>query len=265
MSREIEYVDPYELTIIGLDTDDTKEHHLFQERVYLPVDENLVKNIKVYGIQMPVLVRKDGDKMIVVDGRQRTRAARQACDEAKEAGEHPIRVPVRTVVANDSRATGIMISTNELRQDDTILDKALQASRLLSQYGDVEEVAIAFGRTAATIKNWLLLVEADPQVHTCIRAGKLSVTTAIEISRLKREEQLKQLDSFMKASGDAKISTKAVKEALVLSDSNKATAKSTGDAADLKKSGKSHNQQGIKRVWLRRALSTAAAGSLTDE
>lgn len=267
MSREIEYVDPYALTIIGLDTEDNQEHHLFQERVFLPVDENLVKNIKVYGIQQPVIVRKDGDQMIVIDGRQRTRAARRACDESKEAGEHPIKVPVRVVMGTDARVTGIMISTNELRQDDSILDKALQASRLLSQLGDIEQVALAFGRTTATIKNWLSLVEADPQIHTCIRAGKLSVTTAIEISRLKREDQRVQLENFLRTAGNGKVSEKAVKEALSVSDSNKATPKATEEDDDgpTRKSGQSHNQQGVKRVWLRRALSTQAAEVLTDE
>lgn len=267
MAREIDYVNPYDLTIIGLDTEDGADHPLYDERVYLPVDENLVKNIQVYAIQQPVLVRKDGDTLLVVDGRQRVRAARLAWDQATSAGEHPIKVPTRTVTATDARATGIMISSNELRQEDDVLGKALKAQRLYAQYGDIGEVAIAFGRSTQTIRNWLLLVEADPKVHECIRSQKLSVTTAIEIARLKREEQREKLESFLRAAENGKISDKAVREALVETDYTASTM-NQGDEAKAKperKSGKSHNQQGVKRTWLRKALDTEAGESLTDE
>lgn len=270
MARELEYVSPFDLTIIGLDTDHGKDHPLYDERVYLSVDENLVKNIKVYGIQQPVLVRKDGTEFIVVDGRQRVRAARQACEEAEKAGEHPVKVPVRIVVATDARATGIMISTNELRHDDDVLAKAFKAQRLYAQYGDLNEVAIAFGRSVQTIRNWLSLIEADPKIHECIRSNKLSYTTAIEIARLKREDQAEQLDKFLKAAANSKISDKAVRTALVGSDPNqgllnKGDEEEEEDSKPQRKSGKEHNHQGIKRTWLRRALKTSAAEALTDE
>lgn len=267
MAREIDYVSPYDLTIIGLDTDDGADHPLYDERVYLPVDENLVRNIQVYAIQQPVLVRKDGDTLLVVDGRQRVRAARQAWDQANAAGEHPIKVPTRAVTATDARATGIMISSNELRQEDDVLGKALKAQRLYAQYGDIGEVAVAFGRSTQTIRNWLLLVEADPRVHECIRSQKLSVTTAIEIARLKREEQREKLESFLRAADNGKISDKAVREALVETSNTAPTMNQASESKSKgeRKSGKSHNQQGVKRTWLRKALDTDAGESLSNE
>jgi len=265
MSREIEYVDPNELIIIGLDTDDRQEHPLFDERVFLPVDENLVKNILVYGIQQPVLVRKEASKMYVVDGRQRTRAARKASGNASAAGEYGVKVPVRQVKADDHRVQGIMISTNELRQEDDTLAKAVKAQRLFDMVGDIAEVAIAFGRTETTIRNWLLLVEADPRVHAAIKAGRVSVTAATEIARLKREDQKGVLEDLIERSGGNRVSMAQAQAAVTGTDDTKADAGTTTSKSPTakKKAGKNANQQGIKRVWLRKALGTKAAKKLS--
>jgi ParB family chromosome partitioning protein len=267
MAREIEYVNPNDLTIIGLDTDDRHEHPLFDERVFLSVDENLVKNIIVYGIQQPVLVRKEAGKTFVVDGRQRVRAARKAAGVADAAGEYSIKVPTRDVKADDNRVQGIMISTNELRRDDDVLAKAVKAQRLYDMVGDLDEVAIAFGRSKTTIKNWLLLVEADTRVHAAVKSGKVSVTAAVEVARLKRDEQKDVLESLITAAGGSRVSESQAKAAVTGSQTTAAAA-SAGTAkkgTTKKKSGRTANQQGIKRVWLRKALDTDVAKALTQE
>jgi ParB family transcriptional regulator, chromosome partitioning protein len=267
MAREIEYVNPEDLTIIGLDTDDRHEHPLFDERVFLPVDENLVKNIIVYSIQQPVLVRKEAGKTLVVDGRQRVRAARKAASTQSSQGEYSVKVPIRDVKADDKRVQGIMISTNELRQDDDVLAKAVKAQRLFDMVGDLDEVAIAFGRSKTTIKNWLLLVEADTRVHAAVKSGKVSVTAAVEVARLKRDEQKDVLESLINAAGGSRVSESQAKAAVTGSKVTAAAA-SAGTATKgttKKKSGRTANQQGIKRVWLRKALDTDVAKALKDE
>jgi len=120
---KIDYVDPFAVVIVGLDTEDGEEHHLFDERVFTPLDTSLVKNIQVYGVQQPVLLRTVDGLSLVVDGRQRTRATRRAAELAQEAGEVAPKLPVRYVKADTKRVQGIMISTNELRQDDDVLIK----------------------------------------------------------------------------------------------------------------------------------------------
>jgi ParB family chromosome partitioning protein len=271
MPREyLESVDPKELIIIGLDTDDGEEHPLYDERVFLPVDENLVKNISVYGVQQPVLVRKEGDVCYVIDGRQRTRAARKANQSAEAAGEYSIRVPIRLVAQSDNRVAGIMISTNELRQEDDVLAKALKAQRLLSMTNSISEVATAFGRSEQTIRNWMLLVEADPRLHSAIKAQKISVSAAIEVARLKRDEQRETLETLIKASGAAPVSHAQAQAALASTDTTKASAGTVSEDAQANSDKRKHtkvknNQKGIKRVWLRQALNTDAAAALTDE
>jgi len=284
MAQKIEYVDPNSLVIIGLDTDDRHEHPLFDERVFLPVDQNLVKNIIVYGIQVPVLVRQEAGMTIVIDGRQRVRAARKAAGTADTAGEYGVKVPVLPKTVDDKRVQGIMISANELRQSDDVLAKAVKAQRLHDILGDIDEVAIAFGKSKTTIKNWLILVEADTRVHAAVKAGQISVTAAIEVSRLKREEQKPVLEALITAAGGTRVSESQAKAAVTGSNTNKAAAGSgtagqtagsgatataaattTTTTVTKKKSGRSANQRGIKRVWLRKALGTEVAKTLSDD
>jgi ParB family chromosome partitioning protein len=111
--KNITYLDPNHIVIVGIDTAATTEDTLYDERIDLDVDINLVKNIMVYGVQQPVLVRAEDGDVIVVDGRQRVRAAREANKQFRAAGEVEVKVPVLSVRGDDRRVTGIMISANE--------------------------------------------------------------------------------------------------------------------------------------------------------
>ena len=269
MAREIEYVAPHDLVIIGLDTDHRGEHPLFDERVFIPIDTNLVKNITVYGIQQPVLARQEAGKYYVVDGRQRVRAAREAVKAQGSAGEFQVKVPVRVLKADDRRVSGIMISANEHRQGDEVLSKAFKAVRLMDLVGDINTVSIAFGRSEAQIRNWFTLAEADSSLHSAIRLGTVGASAAIEIARLPREEQVKAVEKLVEAGGGKSVSEAQARQYRQDTGNSTGTAKSTATAASRKVAGKAANksrgQAGIKRTWLRRALKTKAAKTLTDE
>jgi ParB/RepB/Spo0J family partition protein len=288
-SKELEYHDPYKLIIIGLDTDD-RDHALFDERVFLPVDESLVRNIMVYGIQQPVNVRLEEGKLYVVDGRQRVRAAREAAKRMTGAGEQTIKVPARVTRGDDARVAGIMISNNELRQGDELLVKARKASRLLDQLGGINEVALAFGRTPTTIKNWLSLVEADETVLHAVQNGKLSAAAAIELSAYSRSEQRSKLNLLLRrtesrleeegggtptaaapssSSEGAQSEEPPAEAASPASPPSSILKKKTGkkggiSIADVKnlKRDEGQSQPGVKHTWLRRALKTKVAQQL---
>lgn len=260
-----EFVSPYDLTIIGLDTENGEDHSLYDDRIFLEVDEDLIKNIAYYGVQHPVLVQSDEEKLIVVDGRQRVRAVRRLWDQAQASGSIPVKVPIRRVDAPENILSGIMISTNELRRDDDMLAKAAKAHRMFRQVGNLSEVALAFGKSEQAIRNWLVMAEADTRLHEAIRAGKIAFTPALEIARLTKSEQRVQVEALLtkvEATG-----SRVTGSVLGSSDSNKANAGSGDAAVDPKKrkSMKKNEQNGVKRMWLRRALKTTVATKLTDE
>jgi ParB family chromosome partitioning protein len=243
MSREVMYLDPNTLTIVGLDVHDDSSP-LKDDRSGWDVDESMVKNIMVYGIQLPVIVRSEAGKTYVVDGRQRVKAAREAARRQDEAGEHTTKVPCIEVKADDGRVSGIMVSTNEIRKDDEILGKARKASRLMDLVGNIEEVAIAFGRSTKTIENWLKLIQADPKVHTAIENGTISPAVGIELAGKSRQAQLEALAQLETAPGAA-------------SSSRKPKAAAAPEEDDSKK-----EHPGIKKGWVRRAMKTEAAKAL---
>jgi ParB family chromosome partitioning protein len=281
MARDIEYIDPNDLVIVGLDTDDRQEHALFDERAFYDLDTNLVANILVYGIQLPVLIRKEAGQLYVVDGRQRVKAARAAAARSESAGEYAVKVPCRETVGDDKRMGGIMVSTNELRQSDTALERAFKATRLLDLLGDEAEVCIAFGRSKTTIRNWLSLASADSKIHAAVKAGTLSTQGAVELSKLPREQQVEQLEAMQKGMTAGRITEAMAKEARQnatdssASNPNNASAEpkdpiqrdiETGGASTpSERSGRRAVQAGIKRIWLRKALNTQAAEDLSDE
>jgi ParB family chromosome partitioning protein len=185
--------DPDDLVIVGLDTKDGKEHPLYDERIHLALEETFIRNVQAFGVLQAVTVRKNGDKAEVVAGRQRVRAAREANKRLKAAGCEPIMVPVMIRRGDDSRMFGVMISENENRAADDMNVKLDKLQRYLATGKDENDAATAFGVSLQTIKNWLSLLEAAPQVRKAIDTGKISPTAGMKIARLPREQQVEVL------------------------------------------------------------------------
>ncbi len=154
---------------------------LYDERVNLPVDEALVRNILLLGVKVAVLVAKSGDLVKVVDGRQRVKAAVEANRRLAAQGYDPIFVKVIIERGDDADLAGVMIATNELRQQDSVMVKAQKAQRLLNMGRDEETIAKIFGVTEGTIGNWLKLLELEPVVQKAVSAGKVTMTAALGV------------------------------------------------------------------------------------
>lgn len=237
--RAVTYLDPKNIHIVGLDDTQGEDALLYDERISLEVDDNLVKNIKMYGIQSPVICRNDDGNFVVVDGRQRVRAARRANEELSAGGEVTLKVPVITVMAEDRVVSGIMVSTNEIRRADAILTKARKAARLFNQGLSHEEVSVSFGCSIQTIRNYLRLVQADPAVHAAVEENKISASVGLELSLLGRDEQLAELAKLLKRF------------------ENPSTSVPSGDSSRKKK-----EQPGVKRAWVKKALESESASML---
>lgn len=182
--------DPDELCLVGLDTDDGPEHPLYDPRVKLPADENLAKDIMVNGVLQPIRVRKNGDLAEVAIGRQRVKACRLANKWLREQGKEPISVPfLLHRAASEADFLGICVSENEHRKPDDVVTKAQKAERLLSMGKDYKEVALRFGVTPATVRNWQAVLNTSAQVKKAVSVGKISATAAGKLSKLSHKEQ----------------------------------------------------------------------------
>lgn len=200
-------VEPEQLTLV---TDDN--HPLYDPRVNLPVDENLVRNVMVFGVKEPVLVRKNGVEYEVVAGRQRTKAAVEANKRLIAEGKEPLRV--RTIIerGDDADMFGVMILENELRQNDSPISKAKKAQRLLDMGKSEEWVATAFGVSKQTVNNYLTLLDLCGPVKTAVERGELSASAAAKMGKLSHDEQKQKLDT-MRAQGGQMTAARAEKVA----------------------------------------------------
>ena len=207
-------MDPDAITIVGLDTTDGPEHPLYDERVHLPLDEGLVRNIRKNGVLEWVLVRKNGQLVEVIAGRQRVRAAREANRRNDEAGLQPILVPVSVKRPRaDGDALGVMISENENRQDDDAITRAHKASRLMDFGATEDDIGITFGISKQAVKNLIALLELSDKVKSAISQRKLSASAAVELRDLTHADQNKKLAEILTTGGTSAAETRRQRQA----------------------------------------------------
>lgn len=195
---------PEKLTVVV-----DKQHPLFDERVNLPLDEALVRNIMCNGVIEPVVVRQNGKSedgtpvVEVVDGRQRVRCAIEANKRLTAEGKEPVQVSIVRRRGEVGDLFGVMISANELRRDDGIMVKARKLSRYMVMGRSEEDAATQFGCSVPTVRNLLSLLELHSDVQKAIERDALPATVAKELHSVPQEEQPAALEKLI-ASGNVR-------------------------------------------------------------
>jgi ParB family chromosome partitioning protein len=182
--------DPEELVLV---TD--PKHDLYDERVHEEPTEKFVANVLHYGVLTPILVRKNPEtgKTEVVFGRKRVKACRAANKIRKKRGEDLYRIKAVVQRSDSKTAIGAMITENEQRVEDTPLNRAAKAARMLERGATEAEVGTAFGISPATVKNLIALIDAPAAVRKAAESGKISTSDAYKLSKLEPEEARKKV------------------------------------------------------------------------
>ncbi len=187
-------MDPGDLVIIGLDTEDGPEHPRYDERIKRPLREETVLNIMSLGVQMAVKVVKVDGRPEVVDGRRRVMYGREANRRLKKLGEMPNLVPVMLAKGSDNLMEELGISLNEHREDDPLMTKVDKAVRMLGRNADdYARTANAFGVTTQTIREWVKIAGVSKNLRSAIDTGVISPSAAAKLAPLKRSEQDEEL------------------------------------------------------------------------
>lgn len=200
-------VDPDNLTVIGYDTQDGPEHELYDERVQWPLRENTILNIMKRGVIEPIVARKNGDAIEIMEGKRRTLHAREAKKRLAAQGEKSFRVMVILKRVDEQEAMGILVSANEHREDDDVLTKAKKAGRMLDRGISEAEVAGEFGVTQQAVKSWRKLLTCSAKVKKAVEQGKLSAAAAAELSTMSREEQDVEIEKLIAEAPNGKRPT----------------------------------------------------------
>ncbi|AXK61515.1 ParB N-terminal domain-containing protein [Burkholderia sp. IDO3] len=212
------FFDPDALTLI---TDPA--HPLFDRRALLPFDEAMVRNIRHRGVLETILVHKDPETgaVIVVDGRRRVIAAREANRRLRDAGEAVIMVPALPKRGKQADLAGMMVATNEHREHDSPINRAEKMQRLRDLGYDDEQIAAEFRIEAPTVAASLRLLDCTAAVRDALESDQITVSHALKLAELTPEQQREKVATVIAAADGKEGHAKARAQKAAL----------TGDAA----------------------------------
>lgn len=213
-ARNSSYIaDPDDLIVIGLDTKDGEGHPLYDATIHEPLDPAFVANVDVNGVIVPIALVKHEGRPAIVDGRTRTRAAREVNKRRRKSGQPLLKLTCVMTNGTDVKLRQKRIISNAIRKVVDVVTRAHQAQELLDQGMTIEEVATTFTVTEQAIKSWLAVQGASRDVKRAVIAGQISAGAAAKIAKLEGASAQKEaLDKTLAAGG--RNSTKAAKRAV---------------------------------------------------
>lgn len=185
--RDMTMYDPASLTIVGLDVPGAQDHPCWDpERLERPLNPSAVIDVLYHGITLPVVCRRNGELVEIVDGKTRVRWARTA----NAAYGSSVMVPVIFVRGTDDEIRRLVVTLNELRESDPPTVKAAKAERMRAAGMDEAVIAASFGIKVPMLRRWRNLGELAEPVARMVDAGELSVSDAtLKVAKIPREKQ----------------------------------------------------------------------------
>ena len=153
--------------------------------------QELADSIKEKGIMQPLIVRRVGEKLELIAGERRWRAAQRV--QLKEA-------PVIIRVASDQDVLELALIENLQREDLNPIEEARAFARLAKDFQlKQEDIAKKVGKSRAAVANAMRLLDLHPQVQTWVVQERLSVGHAkVLLGAKSPEEQLKLAEEALR-------------------------------------------------------------------
>jgi hypothetical protein len=183
-------VDPVEVVIVGLDTQDGVEHPLYDERIHLPILDTFKANISALGVSVPVICRAIAGKLIAVDGRQRIRALREINAIQTAQGEPALSLPVRVIAVDDNVSVATAISLNTHRFAENVMDLAEKAMRNHNRGISKADLSNSLGVSEQQLNRLIrLAANGTPDLKNAVRTGLIVPTAAYGLAAKSAEVQ----------------------------------------------------------------------------
>ncbi|RIQ74549.1 hypothetical protein D0838_04945 [Bordetella avium] len=207
------FFDPAALTLV-----EDPAHALYDERVHLPVDDMMARNIDYQGVLEPVAVSKNPETgaVEVVYGRQRVKATRRANEWRKARGEPPRMVPGIVYQGKRQNALDAIVSENETRTADTPLGRAEKMRRHMALGRGEDQLAVLYNCTVATVRNTLALLDCAAPVQKAVEAGQITVSHATALSKLAPDDQRAKVAELIEAGQDSTPHERSRKQAAIM-------------------------------------------------
>lgn len=153
--------------------------------------QELADSIKEKGIMQPLIVRRVGEKLELIAGERRWRAAQRA-------GLNDAPIIVRA--ASDQDVLELALIENLQREDLNPIEEARAFSRLAKDFLlKQEDIAKKVGKSRAAIANTMRLLDLHAQVQTWVVQERLTVGHAkVLLGAKSAEEQLKLAEETLR-------------------------------------------------------------------
>jgi len=172
-------VSPSKLVVV---TD--KTHALYDERCKLQLNKELAESIRVHGVREPLSVKIEGNELLVVDGRQRLKAALHVAKTNKS-----LKIPVIEAKGSE-QALGELVSVfNSNRVIDDPITEANKLQRMMDRGSSKKECAVAMGFSVKTVERRLKLLTLDPKVQLKVKTGAMTSDEALALLGESKEDQ----------------------------------------------------------------------------
>lgn len=149
----------------------------------------LAQTVAARGILQPILVRRAGDKLEIVAGERRWRAARLA-------GLRTVPVLVREMSVRDAQITALV--ENIQREDLHPLDQAAAARKILEEFGTpLAKVAETLGMSRPALSNLLRLLSLAPKAKQLLKRNTISAGHARAIAPLPAHLQTRAAEKII--------------------------------------------------------------------
>jgi hypothetical protein len=159
-------------------------------RLAKPLRPHLKASIDRYGVRVPIIICKIGDVAVVIDGKDRVRAAR-ASNRTRAKDGRPLIKP-RCVMQRDTSPLAIlatMINANNGRDEDTLSDKVAKLVAFIEAGASEADAADAFTVGQDRLRDWLDYHDrAIDAVKQAAADERIPASTAMEIAKIKSVE-----------------------------------------------------------------------------
>lgn len=178
---------------LHLEKDPNKKH--YDPRVHYPYDEEWVDKIISHGVQIPVLVEKVGELVVVLDGRQRVINSVEANRRLVAAGLQPIMIPASVKRGDAKFLFEVSVITNIHRRQEDPITQAFKAQRYKNMGHTEKDAARLWRVTDRTIRNWIYLLDLCEEVQKAVAEGRITTSAAIRLRNMSDEDQIKALNA----------------------------------------------------------------------
>jgi len=228
LSRDSVYIaDPFDLCICGgkdilsdeesgpLDTapgPDMKVKDL--NRLRKPLDPTFAKSVHKRGVRHAIIIGKIDGVPMVIEGKERVRAARISNPKREEEGRPLIRL--RCIVQRETDKLAILatiIEGNNQRMDDDLVDRIEKLKAWIADGGSEEDAAMHFRVQHETILGWLAFDDhATDETKQAVREGKIAASSGLEVAKVKDPDRQNAILTKMLSTGSkASRSARAVR------------------------------------------------------